>query len=347
MASNREIIDALLAQYGERLRDAFLAAIEEIKNSVTLRVIVERLERGDINGAIEAIGLDPLAFERLELAMAEAYSAGGTAEVDSLPALRDPSGSRVVFRFGVRNTEGEAWLRQHSSTLVTRIVQDQRLAIRTALETGLSEGRNPRSTALDVVGRVDRTTNRRVGGVIGLTAPQERYVANARAQLASGDPRQLANFLGRGRRDKRSDRTILAAIKSGKPLPADDIDRIIGRYSDSLLHLRGETIARHETLLTLNKGRDDAIRQQITGGKIEAQDVTKIWRSAGDGRVRHTHKALNGKSAPMSGVFQSPSGALLRYPGDPTAPATETLMCRCQVQYRVSYIDALVRKRAA
>jgi hypothetical protein len=296
---------------------------------------------------VEAINLDPVAFERLERVMTEAYSAGGQAEVGNIPTLRDPSGGRVIFRFGVRDTEGEAWLRQHSTQLVTRIVENQREAIRTALSEGLEAGRNPRSTALDVVGRMDRASNGRTGGIIGLTAPQERYVASARAELLSGDETQLRAFLGRERRDKRFDRTVLAAIKAGKPIPLADVDRIVARYSDRLLALRGEMLARTETMTTLSRGRYDAVLQQIQSGKIDAQDVTKLWRSVGDGRDRHSHRALNGETARFDIAFVSPSGALLRYPGDPQAPGSETVGCRCWLTYKISYIDALVRRRQA
>jgi hypothetical protein len=343
----RDVIEALLESFGEALKDAFLEAIDDIRNGVTLRIVVERLERGDIAGAVEAMNLDPIAFERLERVMTEAYNAGGQAEVGNIPTLRDPDGGRVIFRFGVRDTEGEAWLRDHSSHLVTRIVADQREAIQAALSEGLETGRNPRSTALDVVGRVDRSTNRRTGGIIGLTAPQERYVASARAELLSGDEAQLRAFLARERRDKRFDRTVLAAIKSGKLIPAADVDRIVARYSDRLLALRGEMLARTETMTTLSRGRYDAVLQQIQSGKIDAQDVTKLWRSVGDGRVRHTHRSLNGKTAAFDLPFVSPSGALLRYPGDPQAPGSETVGCRCWLTYKISYIDALVRRREA
>ncbi|GGE18187.1 hypothetical protein GCM10011390_41710 [Aureimonas endophytica] len=343
----RDEIDRLLAQYGEQVRTAFLSAIDDIANSVTLKVIVERLERGDVNGAIEAIGLDPQAFERLERAIADAYAGGGEAEVGNLPAIREPSGARVIFRFGTRNTEGERQLREHSSTLVTRIVADQREAIRGALSEGLAEGKNPRATALDVVGRIDRATNRRTGGIIGLTAAQERYVASARAELASGDPKRLQAFLERERRDKRFDRTINAAIKSGSALPAELVTRITGRYADSLLALRGEMLARTETMTALAKGRDDAIRQQIDSGKIANEDVTKRWRSAKDERVRLTHRILDGKSAPMDGFFVSPSGAMLKHPCDPSAPASEVVGCRCFMVYEVDRIGVAVRKMQA
>jgi len=90
------------------------------------RVIVERLEGGDVACAIEAMHLDTDAFAKLELAIAEAYNIGGVAMVENMPRVSDPEGNRVVFRFGVRNPEAEAWLRVQSSALVTRIVDDQR-----------------------------------------------------------------------------------------------------------------------------------------------------------------------------------------------------------------------------
>ena len=137
-----------------------------------------------------------------------AFNGGGVAAVEGMPALRDPSGHTIVVRWDVRNLAAEEWLRLHSSTLITGIVQDQETAIRTALEAGLARGDNPTRTALDVVGRVNRVTGTREGGIIGLTAHQAGYVDNARRELSSGDPSAMRNYLDRGRRDKLFDRTV-------------------------------------------------------------------------------------------------------------------------------------------
>lgn len=56
---------------------------------------------------------------------------------------------------------------------------------------------------------------------------------------------------------------------------------------------------------------------------------SKTWRSRRDNRVRDTHVALNGTKLPMTSVFTSPSGAKLRFPGDPRAPIAERANCRC------------------
>ncbi len=343
--STLEKLSLLIAEFEPRLRNAFAECIRLIVSQVTLRLLVERLERNDIAGAVDALHLEREAFAKLEAEFAAAFEGGGTAQAEDL-RLRDPEGNRVVFRFGVRNPEAEAWLRSYSAQLVTRILDDQREGIRAALTEGLARGVNPRTTALSVVGRVNRATGRREGGIIGLTAAQERFVASARVELLSGDPEQLRHYLTRQRRDRRFDALIKGALTAGKPLTAEDAARVTGRYADKLLALRGEMLARTETMVALGKSRDDAMRQAIDSGKVRADLVTKVWRSAGDGRVRHTHRALNADAVAYGGRFQSPSGALLRFPGDPEAPASEIVGCRCTVDYRVDFTAQFLAQAA-
>lgn len=152
MVSNRSAFEQLLDKYEPVIKAAFLDAFDPIKSQVVLKALVERLERGDVLGAIEVLQIEADVFGPLEIAIRDAYNAGGIDMASSLK-LRDPSGARVAFYFGVRNPEAEKYLREHSSTLVTRIVDDQREGIPQALTEGLSKGQNPRQSALDVVGR--------------------------------------------------------------------------------------------------------------------------------------------------------------------------------------------------
>lgn len=69
----------------------------------------------------------------------------------------------------MRNTAVENWLRDHGAELVKQVTDDQIAAIRLAIQKGIEAGRNPRNIALDIVGRIDKITGRRVGGIIGLT----------------------------------------------------------------------------------------------------------------------------------------------------------------------------------
>lgn len=329
----RRRLEALLETFEPQLAAAFRSAVDDISSNAEIGRIVSRLEAGDIDGAIRAVHLDPAAFLALQRAVADAYIAGGAATVGSLPVLQGANG-RVVIRFDPGVPRAAAWLSQHPVALVTRITADQELGLRSALVDGLQRGDNPRTTALDVIGRINRQTGRREGGVIGLTSQQTGFVSNARAELLSGDPTLLRAYMERTRRDKRFDRTVFKAIRDGEAIPRETVNRMVGRYSDSLLQLRGETVARTESLAALNASTREAYEQAIENGAIRRQDVRKVWRSAGDARVRDSHAALNGESV---GIDERFSNGML-HPHEAGAPAEEVINCRCVAEHRIDFL---------
>lgn len=230
--------------------------------------------------------------------------------------------------------------------MIEGIVEDSKDAVRLVLEAGQTEGRNPRATALDIVGKINRATGRREGGILGLNSAQTDAVIRARAELLSGDPALLRNYLTRARRDKRFDRIIAKAIREGRPLAKSDVDAITGRYKDRLLALRGETIARTETLAGLNAGKEEGIRQLIDTGKVQRSAVKKIWRATGDDRTRDSHMALNGTEVGIDAAFTSPlTGAQMMFPHDTSrgAPPSEVIGCRCFYEVKIDYIGMLRR----
>ncbi|TPK42305.1 MULTISPECIES: head morphogenesis protein [unclassified Mesorhizobium] len=339
----RQRFEILVSQFEPALRAAFIEAIDDITSNIVLRRIVERLERGDINGAISAMNLDPAAFRPLDEAIRAAFNGGGVATVDQFPTLRDPSGHRIVVRWDARNLAAEQWLQAHSAQLVTGIVQDQQTAIRTALETGLARGDNPTKTAVAVVGRVSTVTGRREGGIIGLTGPQASFVATARDELLSGDPVQMRNYLERTRRDKRFDKTVAKAIADGKTVPAAMVDRITGRYADSLLKLRADTIGLHETFAALGASKDIAFRQQMEKGNLRADVVTKGWKHTPQEHPRMQHVAMQGQVVPFDQSFTAPDGTSIPYPHAPGVPTRHTLGCKCFAEYKIDFVAQLVR----
>lgn len=219
--------------------------------------------------------------------------------------------------------------------------------MRLVLEAGQTEGRNPRATALDIVGRLNRATGRREGGILGLNSAQTDAVIRARQELLSGDAAQMRNYLTRGRRLPKFDRLVRKAIAEGKPLARADADKAVQGYSNSLLKLRGETIARTETLAGLNAGKEEGIRQLIDAGKVQRSAVKKVWRATGDDRTRDSHMALNGTEVGIDTAFTSPlTGAQMMFPHDTSrgAPASETIGCRCFYEIKIDYIGALQRQ---
>lgn len=335
--SNRSRIEQLTDEWEPVIQAAFLDAVLDIVSRAELNRIVDRLEKGDISGAIDAVHLDPAAFRTLDAAIAQAFDAGGSSAIGALPTLRDPNGGLFVVRWDTRNLRAENWLRLHSSTMITRITDDQRVAIRTALEQGMIAGRSPRSTALDIVGRVNRVTGKRQGGIIGLTSPHAAAVDKARSALISGELEGMRAYLGLVRRDKRFDATVLKAIRDGKGLSADESARITGRYADRLLALRGETIARTETMAALNQSGIEAMQQAIDAGAVKAETVTKVWRTAKDPRVRDSHAAIDGQAVGINGVFSNG----LSYPGDPSGGAAEVANCRCWMETKIDFFAGL------
>lgn len=340
----RERAALLVSEWEPRVRAAFMAAIAEIKSKITLRFVVEAMERGDISGAIDAMNIDREAFGGLETAIADAFNAGGQAAAENM-ALRDPEGHRVVFRWAVRNPEAEAWLRGHSAELVTNIVAEQKTNIRDALASGLMRGDNPNRTALDIVGRVSRATGTRQGGIIGLSAPHLATTERARQALLSGDPEGMRAYLQLKRRDKRFDGAIHRAIETSKPISRADVDKVIGRLSDGYLKLRADTIALHETFTALGQSRNEAFRQAIAAGKVEARDVVKTWRHTTAEHPRMQHVAMAGQTVAFDQPFVAPDGTPIAYPHADGVPASHTLGCKCRCEYRIAFAERLARSR--
>jgi len=208
------------------------------------------------------------------------------------------------------------------------------------IRAGLEAGNNPRRTALDIGGRMVNGT--RQGGLVGLTSGQAGYVQNMRSDLS--DPASMANYFTRTRRDKRFDAIVRRAIADGRPVAQVDIDRMAGRYSDRLLALRGETIARTETLKALNAGRQEALEQLIENpnNDVQAQDVVRAWDATSDSRTRETHAAADGQVVRQGEAF-TVGGFPMMYPGDTSmgAPGGETINCRCYMEPQIDFFARL------
>lgn len=245
-----------------------------------------------------------------------------------------------MARFDGRNPRAERVARDLSSRLVTMIVDDQREAIRVVIEDGIAKGRGPRDTALDIVGRVNKATGKREGGIVGLNAPQTKAWLRAGDELDNLDPAYFERKL----RDKRFDSMVRKAIEAGKPLSKADRDRVLNRYSDRLLKHRGEMIARTETIASLNAGRDQGIRQLVESGNVEASAVMRVWDSSGhDGKTRTSHLQMEGQRVGLDEPFITPGGYKLMHPGDSSmgAPASETAQCRCVLRLDISWYKGL------
>jgi hypothetical protein len=326
----------LLEMFIPEIRNAFLASIQDIVDNIVLNEIIEAIKDGDIEKAFRRTGMTETALRPIMMTIERAFETGGITVAQSFPKNLRNSDGRVVFRFDIRDNRAERWVREQSSQLITKIQEDTRTATRNLLEVGIRDGRNPRNVALDLVGRIDQSTGKRTGGVIGLTPGQEAW-----ARRTAQDLRDLNKaYFNRELRDKRFDRTVMKAINDGKPLSEETISKLVNRYRDNALKYRGEVIGRTEAIEALQRSEFEATQQMIDTGSVSASAVTKTWDATGDKRTRPSHMALDGTTIPFGQPFVFSDGTQAMHPGDSSlgASAAEIIQCRCRMRINVDWM---------
>lgn len=339
--AQQRVLDELERIYGARIRRAFERSVQDWRNGVRVGEVTRMLAAGDVASALAAIGIADTLFRDIEAEIEQAFEQAGRAFTKLLPKnVRDPRGLLVQFRFDLRHPQAEQWLRTQAGQFITRLAEGQRASIMSALVQGLREGRNPRSVALDVVGRIDPASGLRKGGILGLNDLQRGYLTNAERYLRAGDGAYLRLEL----RDRRFDARIKRAMRLGEPIPESLIERALGRYSDRMLRHRGEMVSRTETLNALRAGKHNAFVQGAQTAGVPADAVIREWSDTGDGKVREDHAAADGQTVTGDEPFVV-GGYQMRFPGDSSlgAPAEQTMVCRCQEIHRIDFIGEAAR----
>jgi hypothetical protein len=333
-ARTNRLFDRLIDHWDVELQKAFNDAVQNMRKGADIQQIARMLESGDVAGAVSAVGLDPVQFRKWDATIGNAFEAGGNATARLIPVTRNPQGFRTVIQFSVRNQSAEQWLSAHSSKSITEILEDQRNMIREHLTDGMAKGLNPRTASLDLVGRIG-ASGRREGGTLGLTSSQAEWVRNYRDELASDAPGAALN---RTLRDKRFDGAVRRAAEEGAPVPAELREKMVTSYKNRALKFRAEAIARTESMAALHQSQDEAMRQGISQGAIEKENVEYMWHATHDDRTRDSHRVMDGQVVKQDEPFITGNGVALMYPGDPNGPADEVINCRC---WREPVVDFL------
>jgi hypothetical protein len=337
-------LEKLASTWKPKLRDAFLAAIRGVTNRANLAVITRLLENGDIDAAFRALNIDPADFSQFALVHQQAFNDGGAAATNSIPPIPQPAGHSIRVLFNVRNPSAESWVSRRSSKFITEIVDDQRDTVRDFLKRGLAAGQNPRTVALDLVGRTSAASRTRTGGIIGLHSTQEQWLASYANDLGSTDPVALRSLLDRGLRDKRFDTAVLKAVAEGRGLSADTQVKMRTAYANKALKWRADNIARTETLRALGAAQTEAYQQAIDKGHLDKSLIRRFWQTAGDERVRPTHRLIPGMNKDGRGwdePFQTPDGPSMRAPHD------KDPQCRCKEVVRIDFLARAIAKHRA
>lgn len=325
----------------------FIEAIQRAATGIRLKDVEAAIAANDDAALISLFALDRGDFARYERALFDAFAAAGDAAMTSHMALAAGQGAnigRVVF--DASNPVATTWLRERSSLLIREIEDQQREVIRDTLTATTREGRSTSRVALDMVGRVNRSTGRREGGVLGLTRAQAGYAQSAYDELTSGDPAVMRGYLDRKLRDRRFDGLVRKAIEDGKPIAGTKADEMVRNYRNRLLNKRGETVARTETIAAMNEAEQDSLRQLTERGIVDDQDMEHEWDASEDADTRDSHAAMDGQRQPHGQPFVSGLGNLMMYPGDRSlgAPAEDVIACRCARRTRIDFIGAENRR---
>ncbi len=344
-------LSAIAANQERSVLRAFNDVISSIKDTTKLSELTRALEAGNVDAAIDILQLDRATFEPFEDSILRAYRQGGITGANQIGVIPSPSssvafpfGGSIQFRFDLSAIAAQQWAARKSSDLVVELIDQQRELVRKVVTEQIATGTNPRTAALDLIGRIDTSTGKRTGGFIGLTDQQEQWIVNARDELRNLDPK----FKRRKLRDKRFDSVIEKAIKDGKPLTNKQINNAITRMQARALKFRADSIARTESLNALRAGQFESIRQAVAVGGIDDRDVKKIWDATGDARTRDDHRVMElnySGGIRLESSFVAPDGSRLLYPGDTSLGATgaQTVQCRCIAKYKIDFIGRVVR----
>lgn len=163
-------------------------------------------------------------------------------------------------------------------------------------------------------------------GILGAAAVQEIQALrerDAEGRRATLSARGLEAF------DKISDthtEAIMQEITEGQERN-ESITQLMRRVTDALggaeqITYRAERIARTETLVAVSLGQAAATEN----AKEVIPGLKKTWLTAGDDRVRDTHRPLDGDTIPVDEKFDNG----LRHPRDiKSNDASEVINCRC------------------
>lgn len=299
----------LIAILEKRLGVQWADVVEWLRTQNTLDAIEAKLVNGQLDDVVAEV---TTAAEKFAAEVQHAYVEAGTREAVYL----DSKLADTLVHFDSAYPSVVARAKENTLEQVYGLNAETRENVRTVLTEGIQAGAAPRETA------------RRIRDSIGLTPQQERQVTNYRGYLERGEwSKALSHELSSG----NVDRTIRRLQRDGGSMTSSQIDRAVEeRRANGIAH-RAETIARTETLGAAHGGSHDAVRQAITRGDVEADQLQKDWLPGPKTKhAREDHQAMGRRdSIPFLQDYVLPDGTLMAHPGDKRGGAKHCANCRC------------------
>lgn len=311
-------LDKIAVGLEPEFRAAFLSSVDAIKSKIPLREATRLLAAGNVDAAIALLSVElaDAGLNDIKNVLQTAFIGGGTAAANFASKF-----SQLDVRFNIVNPATARILETFTTDLVTRVSEDMRSTITSAVRQGVILGEGPASVA------------RKFRDSIGLSRRLELATENFEAALRNKPMQALSRKL----RDKRFDGTIRSAVTADKALTEGQINKMVASYRRRAILHRSQVIARTESLRAVNLGNQALWIQAVDEGKIPEQNIRRFWIPTLDERLREAHRAIpqiNSDGVGLNEPFQSPLGPIM-FPTDPSAEAANSINCRCTVMFRV------------
>ena len=336
--TQRQVYERLLQIHGRLIAEAFAEAIYAARAAVDMQALAQAIDAGDLMRAGELLRMDDGALFKVTEAARGAYVAAGQSVTQVLP------GAVGVFAFNGNHSRAVAYVREQGALLIQNInaTPDLLPQIRTVIEDGIQAGRGGDDVARDIVGRVNRLTGHREGGILGLDTQRADRLNAVRTGMET--PEGVRGMVTRGRDgtlrvnyrvNAATERRIIAAYNRGEAVSAADRAISIRQYENKLLRERGAVIARDQARTAQAMGQREGWAQLIESGRVLG--VLKAWRHnrGNQKEARADHQALSTMPGiPFDQKFTMADGTQMDCPHDPAGGPKQNLECHCTIFYR-------------
>lgn len=290
-------------KYRPAMRRAILSAWEALRVDLPMTAIERLLRAGAIDtiAGLVADATGDLMGIRFTPLIRDVFSASASSQLARMPS------PLAGARFDLLNPRSSAAAVRLETQALSTLTTEAADMVRQAAARGLDAGINPRAVA------------REIREAIGLAPNQEAAVLNFRDALTRIDASKDA--LGYALRDRRFDRTLLSARKSGAPLSPDQVDRMTAAYRQRALAWNAETHARTAALDAQRAGATEAWETALAESGFDRNRVTKRWVATQDERTRPEHAEADGTVVQFDEQFPVDGGVM--------TPGEGVYNCRC------------------
>lgn len=336
--SQARLFAQLISTLEPEIKRAFMASVVDLQAGVNWPLLLQRLEAGDIDGAVSALNINAAAWAEYSSVMTAAYARAGASTMAQIQMVGI---APVGVRFDMANPRAEQWIRQNVAESVVGFTNEQIEVARNVIGAGYARGDGTRTIAIELGGRV--TNGTRQGGVLGLDAPRAARLEKVSVGMRTPEgvqslviKREDGTLAMRYKVNPATEKRILAAYNAGTSVPDDARDISIRQYRNALLQARADTVSQTEVGAAVMGSKDEAWQQAAQAQGLDSSAIVKTWvhnRGPG-GDARITHIEMNRKSVRgLNTPFVLSDGSVMQYPHDPAGGAKNNIRCGCGCNY--------------